>query len=622
MGRILAVDDDVLSRAVLIDALRSLGHEAGAASSGPEALARLLGEPWDLLIAKVALPGMDGLELARRVATRTPPVRMVLVGASSPTDLRTVPHAGVLPKPFDPGVLARLLDTLFAPASPAPVPADSWSGLESLSAVAGPIDRYPPVRVLFLAHRVAATGAMRVEVDSRVAVVGLRGGNVVHVSGVSDLFAALGSALPDDLTQGLGAAVAAGYPPDRALAAATDGLGAWLAGLVDMRGGAVTFDLAWVPPAGSFPLPDPVPRVLARGLALGRTDALVARTWRALDLAGLSPRLPDDSAESRWGIDATSMRVLRLAPRARTVDVLLREAAGPDAARRTEVLRALDTLTVLGLLVVDGGGIARPTPGKAPVEPTVEDARGSRLAEAAAVMERSQPIEILQLLGRKTLTDDDVANAYREISRNYHPDTYFNAPPAVRALAETCFSRVNAAYDALRAPEGLAEARRQLQAIASGAPFVATKDHLGARVAFRRGEVPWRARDWKSADPLFQEAARLDPHTWPHALYAVYCGWLARRVPTNQALAALEAIRPPEPTRAAEVLVWAGNLLKQDGREKEALVRYRSALQKDPTNRDAQREIRLHEVRHPAPARTPPTSPGGIFGGMFGSKKE
>lgn len=624
MGRILAVDDDVLSRAVLVDALRSLGHEAVASSSGPDALARLLGETFDLVITKVVLPGMSGLDVARRVASRTPPIPVVLLGAPSAADLRGVPHAGVLAK-AEPVALARVLDTAFDAVSASttrPAAATGWSGAEALAAVSGPLDRFPPVRVLFLAHRVAATGALRVERDGKVALVGVRAGNVAHVAGVPGLFATLGPSLPDDLVAGLGAVIAAGHPPDRALAAAGEGLGAWLASLVDARGGAVSFDASWSPPPGSFPLPEPLPRLLARGLALGRPDALVARTWRALDAAGLSPRLPDDSAESRWGIDATSMRVLRLAPRARTVDALVREAAGTDVTRRIEVLRALDTLTILGLLVVDGGGVARATPerGGPPVEPTQEDPRARRLAEAAAAMENGRPLEILQLTDRRTLSEEDVANAYREISRRYHPDTYFNAPPAVRALAETCFSRVNAAYDALRAPDGMGEARRQLQAIASGVPFVANKDHLAARVAFRRAEVAWRAHDWRGADPLFQEAARLDPHAWPHALYAAYCGWLARRVPTSQALAALEAIKPKEPVRAAEVLVWTGNLLKQEGREADALVRYRAASQKDPTNRDAQREIRLYELRHPN--RPPPAPSGGLFGGMFGSKKD
>ncbi|MDP2309016.1 MAG: response regulator [Pseudomonadota bacterium] len=635
MGRILAVDDDVLSRAILVDALRSLGHEVGTAPGGVEALERLLQEPYDVVVTQVALRGMDGLELARRVASRATPIPLVLVGASSPTDLLAVPHIGLVPRPIDVDRLGRILDTVFAPARiPAPAPGRSspsggGSGVESLAAIAGPLDRFPPIRVLFLAHRLGATGAMRVEREGKVTVVGVRSGNVVHLSGVPGLFAGL--VLPvtqEDLAAGLGVAVAAGHAPSDALAAAAEGLGVWLATLVDARGGGVTFDQSWSPPAGSFALPDAIPRMLARGLALGRSDASIARTWRALDVAGLSPRLPRDSAESRWGIDSTSMRVLRLAKPSRTVEVLLREAAGTDAARRTEVLRALDTLTVLGLLVVDGGGIQRAervTAKGPPVEPTQEDTRAQRLAEAAAAMERGHPIEILQLTGRSSLSEEDVANAYREISRQFHPDTYFNAPPAVRVLAEVCFGRVNAAYDALRAPEGLAEARRHLRAIATGAPYVSMKDRLAARLAFRRGEVAWRARDWAGADPLFQEAARLDPQAWPHALHAAYCGYLARRASAIETLVALTAVEgafAQEPIRAAEVLVYAGKLLKQEGREAEALARYRAAVQKDPNNRDALREVRLFEVRNPAPSRPGPAGAGGVFGGMFGPKKD
>lgn len=482
-------------------------------------------------------------------------------------------------------------------------------------------------RVLFLAHRVAATGVMRVEIDGRQSMVGVRSGRVVHLSGVPGLFSRLGAPLvrpPDsqpsvdvdqdstaasqgdlggNLAQGLRAAVAAGHSPDGALVAAAEALGAWLAGLVDKPGGTVTFDSAWAPPAGSFPLPDAIPRLLASGLALMRSDALVARTWARHDAARLSPCLIDDPAESRWGIDAASMRVLRLAPRAQTVAMLIRDAAGEDKARRTEVLRAIDTLTVLGLLRLDAAPrSAAAGPWGGPPAPKLdappqEDPRARTLADDAAMMERGHPLEVLQLTSRTTLSEHDVATAYREISRRYHPDTFFKAPPAVRALAEACFAHVNGAYAALQTPEGLADARQHLEAIVNGVTFVGKKDRGAARLAFRKAEVAFRARNWKAADPLFQEAARLDAQTWPHSVLAAVCGWLAGRIPAFEALGALEALRPPEPEREAEVLVYMGNVLKQEGREAEALARYRAAARLHPDNRDAQRELWLEEKR-------------------------
>jgi tetratricopeptide (TPR) repeat protein len=164
---------------------------------------------------------------------------------------------------------------------------------------------------------------------------------------------------------------------------------------------------------------------------------------------------------------------------------------------------------------------------------------------------------------------------------------------------------VNAAYEALRLPGGLAEARRMLEARGRGVQFVSERDHITARVAFRRGEMLWRNRDWKGADAQFQDAWRLDPQAWPHGLYHAHAGWLAKRLGAAEAVKLLEALQPAEPPRQAEVSFVLGSILKMDGRLDEALARFREAVQKDPNNHEAQREIRLHERRN-AP-KAPPT---------------
>src|SRR5262245_53305239 len=112
MGRILAVDDDPLARAVLLDSLRSLGHAAVVVGSGAEALRVLDEGAFDLVITDVVMPDLDGIELARRCAARVPPVPVVLVSARR-QDLTGVPCLGCLPKPLDADRLGRFLDTFF-----------------------------------------------------------------------------------------------------------------------------------------------------------------------------------------------------------------------------------------------------------------------------------------------------------------------------------------------------------------------------------------------------------------------------------------------------------------------------------------------------------------------------
>ncbi|MFI5358373.1 MAG: PleD family two-component system response regulator [Opitutales bacterium] len=65
--KILAVEDDAVSRAVLRQALRKLGHEVIEAANGETAWKLLAKEPMRVVVSDWAMPQMDGLELCRRI---------------------------------------------------------------------------------------------------------------------------------------------------------------------------------------------------------------------------------------------------------------------------------------------------------------------------------------------------------------------------------------------------------------------------------------------------------------------------------------------------------------------------------------------------------------------------
>ena len=79
MARILLAEDDDQMRAFLGRALRRAGHTVDVVPDGEAALLRSQAGEYDLLLADVVMPGIDGIELARRVAARQPGIRVMFI---------------------------------------------------------------------------------------------------------------------------------------------------------------------------------------------------------------------------------------------------------------------------------------------------------------------------------------------------------------------------------------------------------------------------------------------------------------------------------------------------------------------------------------------------------------
>ena len=82
--RVLVVDDDAGNRETLTELLALSGHQADSAASSEAALARLERHPYDAALVDLAMPGMNGIELARRLRAEHPEVRIALVTGWEP----------------------------------------------------------------------------------------------------------------------------------------------------------------------------------------------------------------------------------------------------------------------------------------------------------------------------------------------------------------------------------------------------------------------------------------------------------------------------------------------------------------------------------------------------------
>lgn len=108
---VLVVEDDGAVRALLRMSIASRGYIVLEADQGSRAiqLAESRGGPIDLLVTDVMMPGMDGPELAERLASKRPGLKILyLSGYTSEVVRGEGPEVDVhfLQKPFTPAALA------------------------------------------------------------------------------------------------------------------------------------------------------------------------------------------------------------------------------------------------------------------------------------------------------------------------------------------------------------------------------------------------------------------------------------------------------------------------------------------------------------------------------------
>jgi two-component system chemotaxis response regulator CheY len=108
MAKILAVDDSASMRGMVAFTLRGAGHEVTEAENGQLALDAARGNAFELVLADVNMPVMDGIAMVRqlRALDAYTGVPIVTVTTESHTEKKMEGKAagatGWLVKPFDP----------------------------------------------------------------------------------------------------------------------------------------------------------------------------------------------------------------------------------------------------------------------------------------------------------------------------------------------------------------------------------------------------------------------------------------------------------------------------------------------------------------------------------------
>lgn len=130
-GSILVVDDEPRMAQLLAEYLIEHGYRVVVAHSGVEALTKLDLEKPSVILLDVRMPGMDGVEVLRRIRSFDRQVGILMISANDDVELaKQTIEMGAFDytiKPVDFAYLSRAVERMMAevPAAPAPVAASA-----------------------------------------------------------------------------------------------------------------------------------------------------------------------------------------------------------------------------------------------------------------------------------------------------------------------------------------------------------------------------------------------------------------------------------------------------------------------------------------------------------------
>jgi len=237
--------------------------------------------------------------------------------------------------------------------------------------------------------------------------------------------------------------------------------------------------------------------------------------------------------------------------------------------------------------------------------------RWKEITDRAATIDRADYFSMLEVA--KDATTQEVETAYFALAKIWHPD---RLPPELSPVRDPCarvFGRMSEARQTL-ADAALRERYMKLVAEGSGSPEMqeTVARVVEASTHFQKAEVCFKRNDAAGAEEYCRRAIELDD-TQPdyHALLA----WLVSKKPENQTEAATrEAIKVLDRAialseKSERAHFWRGMLYKRLGKVDIAVRDFKKAVELNPRNIDAAREVRLHTMRGGKRSSRPPGPP-------------
>ncbi|MFA6472892.1 MAG: response regulator [Candidatus Latescibacterota bacterium] len=134
---ILVVDDEKNIRLTLVQALEALDLEIDTAINGEEALSKLKERFFKIILLDLKLPGMDGMEVLRRVRKMYPECRVVIISAhgtiESAVEALKLGAVDFIEKPFVPKEIRELVSKVIEREKISDQNTDSYTTLIELA---------------------------------------------------------------------------------------------------------------------------------------------------------------------------------------------------------------------------------------------------------------------------------------------------------------------------------------------------------------------------------------------------------------------------------------------------------------------------------------------------------
>ncbi len=109
LHKVLVVDDDAIVGRSFDRVLADKGYDVSTALDGEEALNKFSGEAYDVVFTDIKMPGMDGLEVARRIKAKCPWTPVVIITGygteENEAEAKVLGVNGFVRKPLTPAMI-------------------------------------------------------------------------------------------------------------------------------------------------------------------------------------------------------------------------------------------------------------------------------------------------------------------------------------------------------------------------------------------------------------------------------------------------------------------------------------------------------------------------------------